>query len=352
MNPSFWRGKKVWITGHTGFKGSWLALWLKQLGAEVHGLSLAPRYNPNLFTLAGVEKQIHSVLGDIRDGALVRKAAEAAAPEIVFHMAAQPLVRRSYANPEETFETNVMGTLRVFEALRTSPKPRAVVSVTTDKVYLNAERGTPFSEDDPLGGRDPYSASKACAEILTASYRDSFFDVSKVGVATARAGNVIGGGDWSEDRLVPDLMRAFAKGEPLRLRNPQATRPWQHVLDPLAGYLTLAEKLFEKPAEYSRAWNFGPQNADVQTVAKVVDGLAFHLGNSRAWVQDEGSHPHEARFLSLDCARAQKDLGWKPLLPLRSGLEWTARWYQAYFEKKNLLDLTLAQIENYEKGFA
>lgn len=346
-DAAFWADQRVLLTGHTGFKGAWLALWLEQMGATVHGLSLAPETSPNLFSAVQPLKQHVSVIGDIRDGKTVRAAVEAAQPSIAIHMAAQPLVRRSYREPLATFETNVMGTAQVLEALRGRPGLQAVLVITTDKVYLNHDTGRDFVEDDPLGGEDPYSGSKAGTEMVVRSWRHSFFRSGDTRVASARAGNVIGGGDWSEDRLVPDLWRAARARKPVELRYPNATRPWQHVLDPLCGYLIYAEDLARKVSALPEALNFGPPAAETVTVGEVAEAISQAMGSDKGWVLQPGDHPPEMKLLSLDPALAVRTLGWKQRLPAADALEWTAGWYRAFDEGGDPRALCRLQIAQY-----
>lgn len=347
-DPAFWTRQRVLLTGHTGFKGAWTALWLERLGATVHGLALAPDHTPDLFSRLEPYDRSTSTIDDIRDLSAVRRAVDAAAPTIVLHMAAQPLVRQSYADPVSTFATNFMGTVNVLEALRGAAGLTAVLIVTTDKVYRNDDSGTPFAEADPLGGHDPYSASKACAEIATAAYADSFFTRAGVALATARAGNVVGGGDWSPDRLVPDVWRALHRGEPLELRYPHATRPWQHVLDSLCGYLVYLERLAEHPHAVPLAMNFGPDDAAGLTVAAVAETIAAHFPGARGWVAAPGDQPAEAQALALDPSRAHSVLGWRTRLSAREALAWTADWYRGFDKGTDVRELTLDQIQRYE----
>jgi CDP-glucose 4,6-dehydratase len=351
-DPAFWRNKRVFLTGHTGFKGAWLALWLRRLGADVTGFALEPN-SPSLSDDAGVERRITSIRGDIRDLAVLSRAVQEADPEIVLHLAAQALVRLSYHQPIETFATNVMGTAHVIEAARHAPRVRVLVSVTTDKCYENREWVWPYRETDALGGHDPYSASKACAELVASAWRRSFLSAKRPGkpplaVATARAGNVIGGGDWSLDRLVPDCVRAFAAGQTVQIRSPHATRPWQHVLEPLTGYLLLSERLWAFGAEYAEAWNFGPAMNDVQPVVRVVQRLAQAWGDDAAWHVTDGPHPHEAGSLAVDPSRARTRLGWRPRLTLQPALDWTGHWYKQHAAGTNAACLVEADIERYE----
>ena len=343
MNREFWKDRRVFVTGHTGFKGSWLCTWLVDAGARVTGYALAPDTRPSLFDSAGVEQGMTSILADVRDAAAIQSALTASGAEIVFHLAAQSLVRESYRAPVETYATNVMGTANVLEAVRNTPSVRAVVVVTSDKCYENREWSWPYRESDPLGGHDPYSSSKACAELVAAAYRASFH----VPIATARAGNVIGGGDWAKDRLVPDLMRAFAKGEAAVIRNPLAIRPWQHVLEPLHGYLILAESLLR--GEHADAWNFGPGDADVKPVQWVADELVRRWGNGASWTQDSGSHPHEAHMLKLDSAKARTQLHWMPRLSLSEALDWIVEWHREFdVSPRRASETTLQQIKQFE----
>jgi CDP-glucose 4,6-dehydratase len=348
-----WRGKKVFVTGHTGFKGGWLALWLAKLGAKVLGYSLDPATEPNLFSVARVGAGLEDVRGDIRDAAALESALKSCAPEVVFHLAAQPLVRPSYDDPIGTYETNVIGTARVLDCVRRTPSVRAVVSVTSDKCYENKEWSWGYREGDPLGGYDPYSSSKACAEIVAAAYRQSYFPVAKlaehgVALATARAGNVIGGGDWSADRLIPDLVRGFVAGEPVLIRRPQAIRPWQHVLEPLHGYIRLAEQLLTHNPKFATAYNFGPLEDDARPVAWIAEKMTGFWGDGAKWVLDPEPGVHEAGYLKLDASRARADLGWTPRLRLETALEWVVQWTRAWRSGADMHAFTLAQIEAYE----
>ena len=353
MTPSFWRGKRVFVTGHTGFKGSWLSLWLQQVGAQVTGYALQPPTHPSLFEVAQVAQGMISIIGDIRDGAMLTNAMRQAAPDIVIHMAAQPLVRRSYVDPVETYSTNVMGTIHLLEAVRQTPSVRAVVNVTTDKCYENKEWAWGYRENEPMGGFDPYSSSKGCAELVTAAYRNSFFNSAKhsehqVGLATARAGNVIGGGDWAEDRLIPDILRAIQAGQPVNIRNPHATRPWQHVLESLSGYLALAEKLSsEAGQQYAESWNFGPRDEDARPVQWIVEQLTQQWGDGAAWHLDGGTHPHEAHYLKLDCSKARALLGWSPRWHLSQALQAIIAWHKAHHRSQDMRALCLQQINDY-----
>ena len=342
----WYRGQRVLLTGHTGFKGSWLTAWLRDAGAEVTGYALAPEDgSPSLFELAGLSDGIDSVIADIRDRGALDATVMRARPSIVFHLAAQSLVRRSYAEPVRTFDVNVTGTAQLLDAVRHQASVRAVVVVTSDKCYENREWARGYREDDALGGHDPYSNSKACTELVTAAFRNSFFHEG-VALASARAGNVIGGGDWALDRLVPDLVRAAAAGVPAKIRNPRATRPWQHVLEPLGAYLLLAEKLVDEGARYAEAWNFGPAAEDIVAVEEVLERVTARWKAAR-WTQDPRSHPHEARLLALDCSKAAERLGWRPRRHLDEAVEWTVDWYQAWLEKRDLQRLSLEQIERF-----
>lgn len=353
MNPEFWRGRKVFLTGHTGFKGSWLSLWLQQMGAELTGYALLPPTDPSLFEVACVGQGMTSIIADIRDGVALSAGMRRAAPEIVIHMAAQPLVRRSYVDPVETYSTNVMGTVHLLEAVRQTPSVRSVVNVTTDKCYENREWVWGYRENEPMGGFDPYSNSKGCAELVSAAYRNSFFNAAKhgehqVALATARAGNVIGGGDWAVDRLIPDILAAFARGEPVVLRNPQATRPWQHVLEPLRGYLMLAEKLHTAGPAFAEAWNFGPHTDDARPVEWIVRQLAEKWADGARWQIDDSEHPHEAGYLKLDISKAAHGLNWHPALRLAEALDLIVVWARCQQSGGDLRALTQAQILDYQ----
>ncbi len=347
----FWRDRRVLVTGHTGFKGAWLSLWLGRLGARVTGFALPSTTSPNLFTLAAIERRIDSQLGDVRDLSAVDAVMARSRAEVVFHLAAQALVRRSYVDPVGTYATNVMGTAHVLDAARRASGLRAIVVVTSDKCYENREWWWPYREDEAMGGLDPYSSSKGCAELVTAAWRRSFFvsdGAAPVGLGSARAGNVIGGGDWAEDRLVPDCMRAFSSGEPVVLRRPAAVRPWQHVLEPLSGYLTLAERLASDPRGFGEAWNFGPAADEARPVAWVVDRLSRFWGDGARWEPDPGTHPHEAGRLQVDASKARARLGWTPRLSLEEGLRWTVDWYRRVGSGEDAAALTLDQIQRFE----
>lgn len=346
--PDFWRGRRVLITGHTGFKGAWLSLLLERLGAHVVGFSLPPAAeSPSLFTLARLEHRLDSHFGDIREADAILKVMTDTEPEIVIHLAAQALVRKSYEEPVTTYATNVLGLVHVLEATRTVGSSTAVLNVTSDKCYENHEWDWPYRENDRLGGSDPYSNSKACAELVTTAYSRSFFAENGISIATARAGNVIGGGDWAQDRIVPDAIRSFQESLPLQVRNPLAVRPWQHVLEPLSGYLLVCESLVRDGPADSQAWNFGPGPDDVQSVGRVADMLSSAWGGSACWTADSGSHPHEARLLRLDSSRARTVLGWTPRWALASGIARTVEWYKAFSRGEDVCDVSLRQIDEH-----
>ena len=352
VKSNFWQGKTVLVTGHTGFKGSWLSLWLQELGCEVIGLALDPPTNPSLFDQANVAKEMTSLHADIRDLEKVKGIFKEHKPEIVFHLAAQPLVRFSYQEPVETYQTNVMGTLNIIEAIRNINSVRSVVMITTDKCYENKEWVWGYREDEPMGGHDPYSSSKGCAELLIASFRASFFpnekfNEHKTGIATARAGNVIGGGDWADDRLIPDFIRAIKEGEVVKIRNPNAIRPWQHVLEPLSGYLKLAEQLFIYGMKYAEAWNFGPEEYDTKSVEWIVNKMSEIWESEVCWVYDEGDHPHEANYLKLDCSKAHNILLWRPKWSLDEALNKIVEWHRVELNGYNVRQITLNQINEY-----
>ncbi len=345
----FWRNRRVLVTGHTGFKGAWLCLWLGRLGARVSAFALPPHTEPSLYALAGPwEGQDHGV-ADLRDAAAVLRAVRAAAPEVVFHLAAQSLVRVSYRDPVGTYAANVMGTVHLLQAVRETPEVKAVVAVTTDKVYDNDGASRPFREDDHLGGGDPYSNSKACSELAVGAFRDAFFPGDAAAIATARAGNVIGGGDWAEERLVPDVVRAVTRSEVLLLRYPRAVRPWQHVLEPLRGYLMLAEKLLTSPEGAPKALNFGPDAGSFMTVAEVAEAMGAAFGAAVSWRQAPGMHSKEAAALTLDSSLARRSLGWNSRLSMADTVAWTAAWYRGWREGGDARRLCLDQIARYEE---
>lgn len=356
VNSAFWQKRRVFLTGHTGFKGGWLSLWLQHLGADVVGYALEPHTTPNLFAKANVTQRMTSIIGNLNDLSRLKTVLADHKPEIILHLAGQSLVRAGYRNPVATYETNVLGTASLLEATRNCDSARAVVVVTSDKVYQNREWVWPYRESDKLGGHDPYSNSKACAELVTNSYRDSFFPPARyaehgIAIATARAGNVIGGGDWSADRLIADIVRAFASGETLQIRNPKATRPWQHVLEPLRGYLTLAEKLHQHGPKFSGAWNFGPHYDDAKPVEWIVEHMASrwiaHCHTLPKWEIDHGPHPHEAQMLKLDWTKAAHELDWYPALSLTEALDLTLDWYQSVQRGEDAREKCVSQVAAY-----
>ncbi len=352
VNP--WQGRRVFLTGHTGFKGGWLALWLARRGAQIRGYALDPATEPNLFTVASVATVLDDIRGDIRDCAKLESSMVEFRPDVVFHLAAQPILRRSYTDPLGTYSTNVMGTAHVLEAVRKTSSVRAVVCVTSDKCYQNQEWVWPYRETEALGGFDPYSSSKACAEIVCAAYRTSFFSVNPlhehhVGLATARAGNVVGGGDWSEDRLIPDLIRGFQAGQPVLIRRPKAVRPWQHVLEPLHGYMMLAERLHEGPSPFSSSFNFGPNDEDAWPVEQIATKFANMWGDGASWTCDADPSVHEAHTLRVDSSKAKAELGWQPRLRIEANLEWTMNWYRDWQQGADMKQQTLAQIAGFEQ---
>ena len=350
VEASFWKGRKVFITGHTGFKGSWLSLWLQQLGAKVTGYSLEAPTSPSIYESAKVSLAIEkSITGDIRDAQLFTNSMQQAAPEIIIHMAAQSLVRDSYSDPVGTYATNVMGTVNMLEAARNTPSVKAILNITTDKCYENKEWLWGYRENEPMGGYDPYSSSKACAELVSSAYRNSFLHNDGIALATARAGNVIGGGDWAKDRIVPDAMHAFMENKSLSVRNPIATRPWQHVLEPLSGYLILCQQLIEKPESFAESWNFGPNDEDAQPVSILADIMAHSWGDDAQWNVDKDVHPHEARYLKLDCSKAKNLLKWKPIWNLERALNETVQWYKAWHHKNEMQEFTINQIKVYQQ---
>lgn len=353
-DPNFWKNRRVLITGHTGFKGSWLSLWLDALGANATGYALAPPTEPSLFEQAHVGSAIRSIEGDIRDFEKFKTSIRDVHPEVIIHMAAQTIVRRGYEDPIETYSTNVLGTVNLFEAVRQLKHPCIVVNVTSDKCYHNREWVWAYREEDAMGGHDPYSNSKGCAELVSSAFRDSFFapelySEHGVALATARAGNVIGGGDWTANQLIPDLMRAFLAKEACLIRNPNATRPWEFVLEPLRGYLLLAENLAKDPAKFASGWNFGPVDDDARPVSWIANKLIDAWGEGARWIHDGSVHPHEANLLKLDASKAKRYLNWHPVLPLGSALEWIVDWYHAYERGKDLESITREQLMTYEQ---
>ena len=348
VDAEFWRGKRVLVTGHTGFKGSWLCLWLQEMGASVRGISLEPELDPAMFYVADVGDGMEHCIADIRNLSAIKHLFTDFSPNVVFHMAAQPLVRMSYKLPVETIETNVMGTVNVLEASRLSKDLRAIVNVTTDKCYENREWVWGYREDEPMGGHDPYSSSKGCVELLSAAYRKSFLKDCGIAMATARAGNVIGGGDWSPDRLLPDIFRSLENGLPIEVRNPGAIRPWQHVLEPLAGYLVLAESLYgEEGDSFSEGWNFGPRDEDARSVEWIVNQICSTWVGDANWIIQAGNHPHEANFLKLDISKAQQRLNWSPRWNLGTALENSVHWHRAWVEGQDMRNFSLKQINSY-----
>jgi CDP-glucose 4,6-dehydratase len=353
MNSNFWKDKKVLVTGHTGFKGSWLSLWLQSLGAKIVGYALQPPTQPSLFEIADVADGMTSIEGDVRDLRHLQSVFAEHKPEIVFHLAAQPLVRYSYENPVETYTTNVIGTMHMLESVRHSESVRVVVSITSDKCYENREWYWGYRETDRLGGHDPYSSSKGCAELVIAGYRNSYFPPEAyerhgVALASTRAGNVIGGGDWATDRLIPDIMKAIMEDRPVIIRSPHAIRPWQHVLEPLNGYLCLAEQMWTRGPKLAQAWNFGPSSDEARTVSWIAEYLTSRWGEGARWELDPAQHPHEDTYLKLDCSKARSLLGWAPKLHLSTTLEWIVEWYQGYQQNKDMRSLTEDQIARFE----
>ena len=350
MIPSdFWSKKKIFISGHTGFKGSWLSLWLDSLGAQITGYGLDPSTDPNLFRALEIEESISDHRDDICDLSALQYVIRSAEPEIIVHMAAQSLVRESYKNPVETYATNVMGTVKLLQAARSCESVRVILVVTSDKCYENREIEKGYSESDPMGGHDPYSSSKGCAELVTSAFRRSFFrNDFEVAVASVRSGNVIGGGDWAIDRIIPDAMRAFSGKQTLQVRNPDSVRPWQHVLEPLSGYMVLCEKMWDQPSEFSEEWNFGPDDESVCTVEEVTNRVSKFWGDHASWEKYNGNHPHEATLLKLDISKAKNRLGWVPKWDLDTALEKTVSWYKGYYSGENMYDVSLRQIKEYQ----
>ena len=348
INPSFWRGKSVFLTGHTGFKGGWMALWLTKMGAKVHGYSLDPPTTPNFFSTTKLEERLtSSTIDDIQNYSSLKSAISFAKPSVIIHMAAQPLVRQSYFTPIETLKTNIIGTANLLEVVRKTKGVEAIINITTDKVYDNKEQLKSYTENDKLGGYDPYSASKACAELVSTAYRNSFLKESDIKIATVRAGNVIGGGDWATDRLIPDFFRAIDAGKKLMIRNPESVRPWQHVLEPLSGYLLLAEKLVTHGDSFAEAWNFGPQENDVKAVSWIIDYLAKKIPNVK-WEIDKATQPHEAKLLLLDSTKAKLKLGWLQKLPLEVAIDKCIEWYEAWKDNQSMDEISSSQINFYE----
>lgn len=346
---NFWNNKKVFLTGHTGFKGSWMVLWLKMMGAEIKGYSLEPPSQPNLFEEANISSLVHSEINDIRSYDSLKKSIQDFSPDIIFHMAAQPLVRASYKNPLETYETNVMGTANLLQASLNTNSVQAVINITTDKCYENIEEDIAYVETDKMGGSDPYSSSKGCAELVTSAFMQSFFKQKKIGIASVRAGNVIGGGDWAEDRLIPDILRAFELNESVIIRNPKATRPWQHVLEPLSGYLLLAENLYNHPSKYSEGWNFGPNFEDVKSVDEIVDFMSNLWPNS-SWKLDESENPHEANLLKLDISKVKSKLKWQPTWNLETSLHKIVKWHKVWLNNNtSMQDICMEEINQFIK---
>lgn len=347
VDPDFWRGKRVFLTGHTGFKGSWMSLWLQQLGAQLTGFALPAPTDPALFDVARVAEGMTSIIGDIRDREALTSALVAADPEIVIHMAAQPLVRASYDDPVGTYATNVMGTVHLLEAVRAASSVRAVCVVTTDKCYENREWVWGYREDEPMGGYDPYSNSKGCAELVTSAYRRSFFTGSGPAIASARAGNVIGGGDWAVDRLVPDILRAIAAREPVQIRNPLATRPWQHVLEPLSGYLALCQALCDRREAVAEGWNFGPRDEDARPVQWIVERICAQWGDGASWVKDPAVQPHEANYLKLDISKARFGLGWQPRWSLDRALQNIISWQRSWIAGADMRAICVSELDRF-----
>lgn len=352
INPHFWNGKKVFLTGHTGFKGSWLSLWLQTMGANVKGFSLVPPSQPSMFKELNIEAGMESEIGDIRDYKVLRKSIEAFKPEIVIHMAAQPLVRLSYSEPVETYHTNVMGTVHLLDAIRHVGGVKAVVNITSDKCYENREWPWGYREDEPKGGYDPYSNSKGCAELVADAFRNSYFnnkyyEVHGCALASVRAGNVIGGGDWADDRLIPDMIRAFENGQTVKIRSPHAIRPWQHVLEPLSGYLLTAQLLWGQGSTFAEGWNFGPNEDDAKSVEWIVERLTKYWGEGASWSLDGETHPHEAGYLKLDCSKAKMKMGWKPRWHLNETLQRIVEWHKAFLAGQDMKAYTLNEIEEY-----
>ena len=353
INSNFWKNKKVLLTGHTGFKGSWLSIWLKKLEVELIGFSKDIPTEPSLFKLAEVSENMISIIGDIKNFSLIQKTIQENQPDIIIHMAAQSLVRKSYEDPLETFSTNIMGTVNVLEAIKMSEKTRVVINVTSDKCYENNGMEEKFSENSPMGGYDPYSSSKGCSELITSAFKNSFynskkFDSHKVALSTVRAGNVIGGGDWAKDRLIPDIIDSISKKIPTQIRNTNSVRPWQFVLEPLNGYLLLAERMWEKGNKFSEAWNFGPNDESCKSVKWILEKISKEWGEKFFWEEDHKENPHETSILKLDCKKAKERLGWETKLNINEALEWTINWYKKFLENSNMKEYTKKQIEEFE----
>ncbi len=348
VDEKFWDGRRVFLTGHTGFKGSWLSLWLSSLGAIVKGYSLYPLTSPSLFEEAKINTLMDSEINDIRNLSKIKKSLLDFNPDILIHMAAQPLVRYSYEAPIETIEVNVLGTANILEAARNCNNLRSVINVTTDKCYENKGDKIGFNENDPMGGYDPYSSSKGCAELITAAYRQSFYQDKKIGLASVRAGNVIGGGDWAKDRLIPDILKSLKDNKPVIVRNPKSIRPWQHVLEPLSGYLVLAQNLYKNPNLYAEGWNFGPYDSDAKPVTWIVDNMIEKWGSGH-WQIDNGSNPHEANYLKLDITKANQKLNWSPVWDLDKTLNSIIDWQKHYIGGANMQDFSVSQIELYKR---
>ena len=352
MDSNFWKNKKVLLTGHTGFKGSWLSIWLKKLGVELVGFSKDIPTKPSLFEVAKVSEGMISITGNIEDFAMIQKVVKENKPEIVIHMAAQSLVRKSYEKPVETFTTNVIGTANLLEAIKTTGNTRVLINVTSDKCYENKGTEKAFSENSPMGGYDPYSSSKGCAELVTSSFRDSFFnlkefDLHGCSLSSVRSGNVIGGGDWAKDRLIPDIMNSISKRIPTQIRNTRSIRPWQFVLEPLFGYLILAQRMWEEGKEFSEPWNFGPDETDCKSVKWILEKISKELDDGFSWKEDTRDNPHEAEMLKLDCNKAKKRLGWKTKLDVNETIEWTVNWYKEYFKNSDMKEYTENQIDKF-----
>ena len=352
MNSNFWKNKKVLLTGHTGFKGSWLSIWLKKLGVELVGFSKDIPTKPSLFEIAKVSEGMTSITGNIEDFTAIQKVLKENKPEIVIHMAAQSLVRKSYEEPINTFATNVMGTVNLLQAVKTTGNTRVLINITSDKCYENNGTEKVFSENSPMGGYDPYSSSKGCAELVTSSFRDSFFNLKEFerhgcSLSSVRSGNVIGGGDWAKDRLIPDIMNSISKRIPTQIRNTRSIRPWQFVLEPLFGYLILAQRMWEEGKEFSEPWNFGPDETDCKSVKWILEKISKELDDGFSWKEDTRDNPHEAKMLKLDCNKAKKRLGWKTKLDVNETIEWTVNWYKEYFKNSDMKEYTENQIDKF-----